>query len=248
MEHIESSIKVYYTLNYSMFKAIRGNRLLNEPKIKRIMNDIKSGTDMLRYYPIVVDENMNVIDGQHRLYIAKKLKCNVYYIISKKATLHEIAKINSNTEKWSNDDFINCYIVNGNKNYEILRDFKDKYRFPLSVCQYLLMYGDAVRDGGNDDIKQIFQQGKFRVEKQQRATEIAENVLLFSRFKNHKSRTFIVAISKIIHTGKCQLSEIVDKYNQQDESVLKQQANYKGYLTNLEEIYNYKCSKRRLIF
>lgn len=248
MDHVESSVKVYFTTNYTIFKAIKGNRLLNESKINRIITDIKSGLDMLKYYPIVVDENMNVIDGQHRLFIAKKLKVNVYYIISKKINLNEIAKVNSNTEKWNNEDFINCYIVNGSKDYQILRDFKEQYLFPLSVCQNLLMFGDAGGDGGKEDMKEVFQQGKFKVKFENKATELAERVLLFKNFPHHKSRTFIVAINKVITSGKCEIEEIAEKYAQQDASALKQQANYKGYLTNLEEVFNYKCSKRKVIF
>ncbi len=249
MQHTESSIKVYFTTNYTIFKAIKGNRLLNESKINRIISDIKSGLDMLRYYPIVVDENMNVIDGQHRLFIAKKLKTNIYYIISKKIELNSIAKINSNTEKWNNDDFINCYIVNGSKDYEILRDFKEKYQFPLSVSQYLLMFGSSERtelDG--TDMKDLFQSGQFKVRFEQQAIDIAEKVMLFSKFKNHRSRYFIVAVNKVMTIGKCNVEDIAEKYNQQDASALKMQPNYKGYLTNLEEIVNYKCSKRRTIF
>lgn len=248
MDHVESSVKVYFTTNYTIFKAIKGNRLLNESKINRIITDIKSGLDMLKYYPIVVDEQMNVIDGQHRLFIAKKLKVNVYYIISKKIQLNEIAKVNSNTEKWNNEDFINCYIVNGSKDYQKLRDFKEQYGFPLSVCQNLLMFGDAGGDGGKEDMKEVFQQGKFKATHEQKAKELAERVLLFKNFPHHRSRTFIVAINKVITIGKCEIEEIAEKYAQQDASALKQQANYKGYLTSLEEVLNFRCSKRKVIF
>ena len=248
MEHVESSVKVYFTTKYSQFKSINGNRLLNELKIKRIINEIQNGLDMLKYYPIVVDENMNVIDGQHRLYIARKLKVNVYYIISRKVELVGIAKINSNTEKWSNDDFINCYIVNGSKDYEKLRDFREEYGFPLSACQFLLMYGSAERTLGGSDIKDDFQNGKFEVRFEEMAIQIAEAVLLFSRFPHYKSRNFIVAVNKIIVSGKCDIKEIAEKYNQQDAGSLKLQGNYKGYLTNLEEIFNYRNRIRQTIF
>ena len=248
MDHVESSVKVYFTTDYTIFKAIKGNRLLNESKINRIISDIKSGLDMLKYYPIVVDENLNVIDGQHRLFIARKLKLNVYYIISKKIALNSIAKINSNTEKWNNEDFINCYIVNGSADYQKLRDFKDKYGFPLSVCQFLLMEGSATRGSNAADMKEIFHQGRFLVKFEKQAQQIAESVILFAKFPNHKSRPFIEAIYKVIISGKCEVTEIAEKYKNQDASVLKMQANYKGYLTNLEEVVNFKCSKRKVIF
>lgn len=248
-QHTESSVKVYFTTNYSIFKALKGNRLLNEAKIKNIISDIKNGLDMLKYYPIVVDEQMNVIDGQHRLYIAKKLKTNVYYIISRRVSLNEIAKVNSNTEKWKADDFINCYIQNGSKDYEILLKFKDEFNFPLSVCLMLLSTGSALTDGGGGRYtKEDFQQGKFKVNHKEKAYDIAHTVLKFSAFPNHKSRAFIVAVCKILESKRANIEDIVAKYKEQDPSVLKAQGNFKGYLTNLEEIYNYKCSKRKVIF
>src|SRR3990167_9828888 len=107
MNHLESNIKIYFTRDYSIFKNIAGNRLLNENKINKIIYEIKNGLDVLSYCPIIVDEDMRVIDGQHRLYIARKLQSNIWYVISKKKlSILDIAKVNTNTERWKLKDFI----------------------------------------------------------------------------------------------------------------------------------------------
>lgn len=76
MTHTEATVKIYHTSQYSLFKMINGNRQLNEPKIKKIIAEIQSGNDMLKYYPVQVKENngrLDILDGQHRFYICKKV-------------------------------------------------------------------------------------------------------------------------------------------------------------------------------
>ena len=80
MTHNESSIKIYHSKDYSLFRMINGNRQLDERKIKRIIKDISDGLDVLRYCPILVKVNgdqLDIIDGQHRYYVSRKLKCGV---------------------------------------------------------------------------------------------------------------------------------------------------------------------------
>ncbi len=234
MEHIESSIKVYYTKEYSIFKALKGNRLLNESKINRIIDDIKGGLDLLKYYPIVVDDKMNVIDGQHRLYVAKKLRLNVYYvIISRNLTLEEIAKVNSNTEKWNNKDFIHCYKANDNEHYDILEKFIETYKFPLSLSQHLLMYGTAGNDSGNANLKTIFQKGKFTVSYKEDAEKLAKAVHKFDHFKKFKTGTFIVTIDKLMAKG-----FNIDLLAKKSVGKIMVQFNYGEYIQLLTTIYN----------
>lgn len=69
--------------------------------------------DMLRYYPGQVKENnqrLEIMDGQHSFWISRKLGRPVYYIlVTEEKSMQEIAKINSNVEKWKGEDFSNCY-------------------------------------------------------------------------------------------------------------------------------------------
>lgn len=248
MIHIESSIKIYYTKDYSIFKNIVGNRLLNEGKIKRIIADIEDGLDMLRYYPILVDKNMRVIDGQHRLYVAKTIKSNVWYIvIHDEMELHEIAKVNSNVEKWSKKDFINCYSMQGNKNYETLQQFLTQYGFPVSVAVQLLAKGKMHDGGATELIKIQFERGEFVVKHLDKATALAQKVEQFNEFKARKSGGFIDAIDKILLAQKCDFNILVEKYQKRPDA-LKVQPATKQYILNLEEIYNHQSKVRRIIF
>lgn len=129
MQHTEATIQIYFTKDYARFNMINGNRQLNDAKIKKIITEINGGNDMLRYYPIQVRQNkerLDILDGQHRFWISKKLARGVFYIlVQEEKSMPDIAKINSNVEKWKNEDFINCYVQHGNSNYQIIREFQD---------------------------------------------------------------------------------------------------------------------------
>lgn len=240
LQHTLSQVMVFQSTDYAHFKMISGNRQLNESKIKRIIRDIEAGIDVLAYYPITVVEKqkrLEIIDGQHRFYIAKKLKRSVHYIVMQKTIdLHDVAKINSNVEKWKTSDFINCYIQQGNEHYKKLQEFLDTYDFSPTVSIKLLQNGHPGTESGlgtNND----FQRGYFAVKYWDEAVKIADSCKLFSQFKYWKDRGFIIAIFRIMDAGKITLDELLQKY-QKYPDMLTKQSGFKDYLFCLENIFN----------
>lgn len=246
--HKESSLLIYHTTEYGAFRMINGNRELNAAKIKRIQKDIAAGLDVLKYCPILVKSDgkkLEIIDGQHRFWVAKELKKPVHYlIVEKNIDLYSIAKINSNTETWKGKDFINCYAQQGNKDYLILQAFVDEWGFNIGMSINLLANGNTP-DGSQ--ALDAFKAGQFKVKKLNDAIELAKICKQFSKFNAWRSRPFVVAISKILKGAKCDVKELVEKFNKDTES-LQIQGTYKEYLVNLEAIYNKGTHKRRVIY
>jgi len=247
MEHTESSVKIYFSREYTQFKSIIGNRLLNEKKINRIIKDIRNGLNMMKYCPIVVDEAMNVIDGQHRLYVCRKLKENVYYVIATKASLHDIASMNSNTERWKGSDFVHCYKAQGNINYEILDHFKEKYDLPITSALLLLSGRKNIEGGGGGQVKSAFESGLFRVIDEPLAKAVMEQVKQFEQFPGHKTRAFISAILQLHTAGHCDWQHLNKKYSANPDA-LQSCSTPKDYLLLLEKIYNSGLQKRKTIY
>jgi hypothetical protein len=250
MNHTISPISVFQTSDYSRFHNIHGNRDLNKNKIRKIMKEIRAGNDILDQVPVLVSIEHNkllVYDGQHRIEIAKQLRRPVHYIIRPKMTLHDVAKVNSNVEKWKPQDFINCYIAAGNSNYKKIDEFKINYELPLSISLVLLAKGIINSEGGKELLKEQFEKGIFEVKKWKQAVEVAEACKRFSLFDAWNSGGFAVAICKIIGADKCDFEELVKKFKE-DTLKLHKQSSAKAYLVNLEEIYNKGYSKRRVIF
>lgn len=148
MNHVESSVKVYYSKNYKLFTSVNGNRDIIKSKVASIVNDIFNDTDLLRYYPILViekDGKLWIIDGQHRFAASIETRSNVWYILAEEFTLLQIAKANANISHWKAGDYLNLYIKTGNKNYIILDAYLKKTKFPFSKALLLLSTGDLGR-------------------------------------------------------------------------------------------------------
>ena len=84
--------KILKTTGYSLFTFIKGNRPINYTHVGNLVASIKE-KDLAM--PIIVDQNMNVVDGQHRLKAYEILSKPVTYIIKKDFNLTDIRQVNS---------------------------------------------------------------------------------------------------------------------------------------------------------
>lgn len=247
--HQVSTVPVFQTDNYKLFDFIDGNRPLNENKIKRIIKEIESGNDMLKYCPIQIKMNkdntrMKIFDGQHRFFISKKLKRPIYYIIiTEEKTMSDIARVNSNVEKWTAKNFVNCYAVQGNKNYIKLKEFIDTYGINFGTSLRLLAFGTPGVEGSNASLNEKFEEGKFEVLKWDEAILIADKCQLFKDFKYWRDRAFVIAIFRIMKAGKVSIADVHEAYNKYPDMLVKN-FSYKNYIYNLEQVVNNKKHHR----
>jgi hypothetical protein len=254
MEHTKSKITVYSTMDYKRFRFIDGNRTTEDAKNKnkrsRIISEIKSGNDILDESPILVSQSnshLDIKDGQNRFLIAKALNRPIHYIIKKESlSLYNLAKNNSNVEKWSADDYINCYITAGNKNYEQIRQFRKKYDIAISMTLMLLANGKEKIFLNQKNLISDFQQGIFEVKKWKDACMVAEICKGFQEFPHWTSRPFISAIIRILQADHCQFDRLMNKF-QRDPKRLSAHKNVMGYISNLELIYNIDNQNRKTI-
>ena len=116
---------VYTTRDYSIFKRLTGNRDIPESRISKIVDSIQKIGWV--HNPIVVNEKMEVIDGQGRLTALQRLKMAVEYIIAPGAGTKECVYMNMNMVNWKLPDFIKSYAEQGNENFQRLLALINKY-------------------------------------------------------------------------------------------------------------------------
>lgn len=121
----EEAYKVYTTKDYSIFKRLVGNRDIPESRISKIVESIQ--TIGWVHNPIIVNEKMEVIDGQGRLTALQRLKMPVEYIIAEGAGNKECIYMNMNMVNWKLPDFIKSYAEQGNENYQRLLSLMERY-------------------------------------------------------------------------------------------------------------------------
>ncbi len=142
------------TTNYEMFKFRTDNRDggVKRSHVEHIKELIKAN-NLLHLRPIVVDKNMDVYDGQHRLVAARELQVPIYYTIEERLVPKDIIHMNTN-KQWRLGDFMNFYVSNHYPEYIKFDKFIKKEGLQLRVAFALLK-------GRTDDSRKDFQQGNF---------------------------------------------------------------------------------------
>ena len=98
--------KIYKTKDYDQFIVDNSyNRELSESNLKRIKNSIRDVGDKGECFPIVVDENNVIIDGQHRFTVRKQLGLPIYFITSLELDSAKLGLLNEAVSRWSSEDY-----------------------------------------------------------------------------------------------------------------------------------------------
>ena len=83
------------TKNYEMFEYMDSNRKINAGLVERLVKSIKE-IGYIESRPIIVNEDMVVIDGQHRLEACKRLGIPVIYQVSNVDMSKAMIALNTN--------------------------------------------------------------------------------------------------------------------------------------------------------
>ncbi len=117
---------IHKTKNYDLFKSIMSNREVDKVHVKRLAKSIKK-KNLLYIRPLIVNDHMELIDGQHRLAAAASIDADVYYLKSHGLSKDDIAILNTAQKNWTRMDFINFFAIEGRKEYVELSKFMNKY-------------------------------------------------------------------------------------------------------------------------
>lgn len=157
MDAIHNS--VFCTTDYDQFKFFKANRELSPSHVARVAKSVMM-KNLTEDFPILVDHEKYVLDGQHRLEACKKLKLPVYYKFAKKMKETDIAVINSISKKWTSSDYLAQYISLGNLNYIRIDELMKWAGIPsVDIALRLLKHSYMKSTGGAINI--VFQEGRF---------------------------------------------------------------------------------------
>jgi hypothetical protein len=226
------SMQVQTTTNYNLFKTLEGNRQTNKLHLRRLK---KSMSELCLVSPIVVNEDMYVIDGQHRLVCLTELELPVHYIVCEGYGLKEVQVLNVNSKNWSSQDYMNGYCEVGLKDYITYREFKNRYKFSHTECVSLLTGGY-----GGSSVNDEFNNGLFKIKDEQKAHNMAEKInALAPLYDGYNRRSFIYALIFLFKNPLFRYDEFVQKLKQQ-QGKMYDCAKTSQYIDLIEEIYNYR--------
>ncbi|MFD2566093.1 ParB/Srx family N-terminal domain-containing protein [Pseudotenacibaculum haliotis] len=240
-------IQIESTTDYSKFATITGNRNLNEKKIQRIIDDIDNGLNLLPLCPIIVykeNDRLMIVDGQHRFEVSKRCDHPIHYVEGQNLSLQQIARLNSRQEKWTQKDFLRCYIRVGIQDYKILNKVLEEFRIPLTTTMSFLMGNSSSVRNVND----LFKAGEFKVNHLEETKELFKlNNSLFGRYVFSTDRNLLNALQRIVKKGLCDFDVLRTKISK-NPMMMDKQTNYKNYILNIEKIYNHRNNSRVIIY
>lgn len=230
-----NDIQVHTTKDYSIFKTLNGNRDVNQLHLARLKESMKKKhlTTI-----IMVNENFEIIDGQHRYLVSKELGLPINYIIQKNYGLKEVQILNANMKNWQTMDYVNGYCDLGYKDYEVYRNFVQDYGFTSQIA-IILLSGEM--SGGNaNNAATKFKEGLFKVKDLEEAKRIADKILMIEPYyKGVHRRSFILAMYSMFKNKNFEFTEFLSKLKQQP-TTMQDCVGVAQYKTLIEEIYNYR--------
>ena len=220
--------QVHTTTDYFLFTPIEGNRNKNLMHINRLK---KSMMENYLFTVIIVNENYEIIDGQHRFDVIQELKLPLNYIVCEGYGLNEVHILNQNSKTWNSDDYLAGYCSLGYKDYIQYAHFKEKYNLGHHETLMLL--------SGDHDVP-AFYKGEFKVRSIKFAEEVIQKVLKLSPYYDGiRRRSFIFAMAGMLKNENFDFQEFLQKVKIQP-TALKDCTNVNTYKALIEEIYNYR--------
>lgn len=153
------------TSDHAMFHKLPGNRDIDPLNLKKITASMRI-SNMLELKPIIVNGQMQVMDGQHRLEAAKILGLEVFYQVEEKIQTSDIILLQTQ-KTWGIVDYIKYHASQGNKSYMELVKLADKLSLDVKDLTHYLNLpsggnGGRVLKGGNYDEDVMIKEGDVK--------------------------------------------------------------------------------------
>lgn len=236
-------MSIQATKDYSIFKKQDCNREISTGNLNKIISSIKA-KNLLEFRPIIVNQNMEVIDGQHRLEAAKHLGVDIWYKVDHSSQIEDIILLNTNQKKWNLPDYLNYYLNTGRVEYDKLKRFMDSQKIDLRTALRLLGSSDP-----NNATK--FRAGTYKFPPEE------THLMINARANHYNEIRDIISTHRINGKAICSKSKFLDalmsfiRIEEMDYAIFKERisnnlekvricATYTEYFEMLKKIYNFR--------
>lgn len=231
------------TRDYKLFKLLDSNREIDEGHVKDLMSKMKND-NLLEVNPIQVNEQFQVIDGQHRLKAAEKLGIPVYYVQSPRLREKHIINLNITKKTWSLADYMHHHCTKQKPEYLKLQKFIEENDISLNLAIALCDHwrsAKAIQRFRDGDF--VFNEafGKELIEKANAIIELIKQRIGFKPFL--RSTSFFKAICVMLGTANIDHQLFYQKIEMQLPKI-GHQTSVKLYCDMFLEIYNYKMKNK----
>ncbi len=233
---------IYSTTNYSLFKDQIGNRVKSKTHIENLKKSI-GGKNLLNAQAIVINENFEIIDGQHRFEAAKSLNLPIFFYKVDKLGAEETRILNIGKKNWDANSFMNSYADLGDQNYIQYRNFFEANRDIIDHNVVQLILGGLGREVGS---KSKFYSGEFKVVNYIKALETMKlirelyNELVVIRGASERREAIYALLHMFDEKGydNLRMKRKLQKHPKENMRFLRRR---NDFISELVEIYNWNA-------
>ena len=229
-------MEILFSSDYKQFKPMAGNRPINRTRVKQIAESMRV-FGYLPTFPIVVNDEETIRDGQHRFEAAKEAGVPYAYVICN-LSLIAIRKAGALSAKWTITDQIVSRASMGQESYVLLREYIATSPFAPKATLVIMQrcYGKGQRNFFPDvNDGDFIHTDSFRAK-----------YLLFQKYLAVFDKTFmksLFALSAALNLfshAEYDHSRMIEKLDYQSTRQVRCAA-LSDYQTLLFGIYNNKC-------
>lgn len=243
------NIKNGKTLHFEKFVVLELNRPLIDIHVKNLMDAILNNPQLTELSPIVVNEKLAVIDGQHRLEAHKRLYSlghvfPIHYIIREGFNIKDAQQMNSLSKTWGLVDYARIE-AQTNLNYRL---FMNEIGTRKLTAETVILYlsGKASKHSG-------FKKGQFQIKEVARAEEMFDNLCEVGELLQKekitpamfwKSTSFTRALYNIMNCSNYNQERMLETLKLRGDALNSSKSRVLDLEETLKSIYNRGAEKK----
>lgn len=244
-------MKLYSTTNYDIFKSLphnRGGKPLNKQHLRELEQSVRE-KNLLPVRPIVVNGEHTVIDGAHRLEVAKRLGFAIYYVIHE-SDYRDAMRLTRGTTNWSTTSYIECWAANNAPEYVKLRNFLMEYGITIHVFFRLIS-----RLGHNKKLAKSIKEGTFVFTEEMQAmapTLVRCSQIIralkdsgFRAEKLKRGEMWAASFACMMHPD-CDAEKFVQTICDHPHEITREFSSWETVVSSLVRCYNRRLKKKKL--
>lgn len=231
--------KLHKTRDYRQFSLAKENRPIDVLKFKPQHSRLKASMSkhgFLPAFPLMVRNvggRLVIIDGQHRFTFAREFGLEVFYVIVDQEV--SISEINQAQAGWTPRDYAASFAAQGKADYRTGIAFCEQYGIPIGTGFGML--AGTITFG---NVQARFSDGTYRITSADLANRVASIYKQLCEIRKGSKNVYLLnALWACCHVPYFDESRILGTAEKRPDMVHKA-GTLDGYLSMLEEIYNFK--------
>lgn len=231
-------VQTQVTSNYDEFVILGDNREIVDGHVKSIRKAFEEKGNITAKQPLLVNERMEIIDGQHRFNACKELGLPVYFTVHEGLTIADARSMNILHRSWKADDFALSYANGGNRQYQKYLELKEDYGFGHSIMMAYIV-GENRKGMYN-----WFRDGELTIEDEAaarvRLDKLTEAGEVLGGIAN---QYFAMAYLQVMRVRGFDQNRMIRKFRTCGDNYMRKFGSAVDYMRAMEEVYNYMTSE-----